>query len=86
MALQLNFTNAHNQTFPNAYAIVHEFLHENNILRVEVLFYENQSSYQNGNAPIERLNFVYSSTDGMEVSDIYNQLKQEDIFIGSIDI
>jgi hypothetical protein len=86
MALQLNFTNALNQNYTDAYAIVHEFLHENNILRVEVLFYENQSSYQNGNAPIERLSFVYSSTDEMEVSDIYNQLKSNDLFKDAKDI
>jgi hypothetical protein len=86
MALQLNFTNAHNQNYSEAYARIHEYWVNGAQIHSEIFFYENQASYQNSEREIDRLGFVYPYVDGMGISDIYNELKTEPLFADAIEV
>jgi|694.fasta_scaffold31251_5 hypothetical protein len=86
MALQLNYTNALNQNYPEAYARIHEFWGNGVQIRFEILFYENLTAYQNGDKEIDKLGLVYPYVDGIGISDIYNQLKTEPLFTNAIDV
>lgn len=86
MALQINITNAHNINYTNAYAKIHEFWGNGQQIRIEVLFFEDAASYQQGDSAVERLNFTFPFVDGMNVSDLYTALKTQDLFTSAIDV
>lgn len=86
MALQLNLTNAQAQNYPESYARINEYWGDDVVIRFEVLFFENQTAYQNNEPPIEKLTFEFPYIDNIEISDMYNQLKTEPLFANAIEV
>ena len=86
MALQLNYTNALGNEYPECYARIHEFYGNGTNIYFEIAFYENVAAYNAGNHMIDRFNYQFPYVDGMTLTDAYTTIKNQTLFVNAVDV